>query len=115
MKYRRLDANGDYVFGASGEFYADSPDAVAQAILTRLLLATGEWFLNVDEGTPYSTAVLGYGTQGTRDIAIKDRIINTPGVVELVYYLSSVGADRRMTVSCRVTTLYGVTSFTATL
>ena len=55
MRNRAMDANGDYQFGRSGLFLVDSPAGVAQAIKTKLLLAAGEWFLDADEGTPYST------------------------------------------------------------
>ena len=58
MKYRKLDANGDYLFGGSGEFFVDSPDAVRQAIQTRLLLLTREWFLDAQEGTPYDPDIV---------------------------------------------------------
>lgn len=115
MRYRQLDANGDYVFGGSGEFLVDSPECVAQAIRTRLLLATGEWFLDVTEGTAYAEQVLGYGTQGSRDNAIKSRIIDTPGVEELLSYASSMSADRRFTVTAVVRTLYGDTTVTITV
>ena len=110
MKYRAQDPAGDYQFGRSNIFLVDSPAAVAQAIKTKLLLATGEWFLDSDEGTPYSTQVLGYGTQDTRDLAIRDRILSVPGVTEIVSYTSSVSADRRFTVAAVVSTKYGTSS-----
>lgn len=107
MRYRILSATGDYVFGRSGEFLVNSPQSVAQAIMTRLKLMTGEWFLDTSEGTPYDTQILGYGTQGTRDVAIQTRILDTPGVESIEEYTSSVDADRRMTVTARVQTIYG--------
>lgn len=112
MRYRALDPNGDYQFGRAGIFLTDSPEAVAQAIKTKLLLSSGEWFLDADEGTPYDTQILGYGTQDTRDLAIRERILNTTGVTEIVSYSSSVSADRRFSVTATVSTRYGVTSLT---
>lgn len=112
MKYRALTSDGDYQFGRSGIFLTDNAGAVAQAIKTRLMLWTGEWFLDNREGTPYNEAILGYGTQGTRDAAIKSRILTTPGVRALTKYASSVTADRKMTVSATVETVYGTSSFT---
>jgi hypothetical protein len=114
MRYRKLSPTGDYLLGQAGQFLVDSPEVVAQAIQTRLLLSTGEWFLDLTEGTPYSTEILGTGTQGSRDQAIKERILDTPGVVELVSYSSAV-EDRRFSVSARVSTIYGPTTINVNL
>ena len=39
MKYRKLTENGDYAFGRGGaDMHADTPEAVGQAVLTRLRL-----------------------------------------------------------------------------
>jgi len=106
MKYRTLSATGDYVFGRLNSFLTDSPEAVAQAIKTRLGLWTKEWFLDSSEGTDFMDKVLGYGTQGTRDAEIKGRILGTPGVTEILQYSSSVSA-RSFIVSALVQTQYG--------
>ncbi|WP_302540571.1 hypothetical protein [Bilophila wadsworthia] len=42
MKYRKLTENGDYAFGRGGaDMHADTPEAVGQAVLTRLRLFAG--------------------------------------------------------------------------
>lgn len=108
MRYRKLDADGDYVFGSDqADFYINSPDAVAQAVQTRLLLMTGEWFLDTTEGTPYSTDILGNNTKPLYDTAIRNRILGTQGVTKIVSYTSSVSADRELTVNAIINTLYG--------
>lgn len=112
MLYRALSPSGDHQFGRSGLFLKDSPQAVLQAIYTRLKLWTGEWFLDQREGTPYLGDILGHGTQDTRDVAIKERILGTPGVVEIVKYESSVDSFRKMTVAATVQTLYGTSTIT---
>jgi len=62
MKYRRLDVNGDMSFGAGvSNFLINSPEAVAQAVMTRLKLFQGEWFIDTEIGVPYNTKVLGFG------------------------------------------------------
>ena len=111
MRYRALSASGDYQFGRAGIFLTDTPEAVAQAILTRFKLWAGEWFLDTTEGTPYETQILGYGTQGNRDAVIRQRILETPGVQEIVDYQSSV-TGRSMSVAARVSTIYGTTNVT---
>lgn len=115
MRYRAMSATGDYQFGRTGIFFVDSPEAVVQAIKTRLGLWTGEWFLDSDEGTPYIGQILGHGTQATRDVAIKTRLLETPGVLSLLKYSSSVTADRRMVVAAEVETQFGATQVSLVL
>lgn len=112
MKYRAEAAEtGDYQFGVSGVFLTDTPAAVAQAIKTRLLLIAGEWFPDLDEGVDYSQ-IQGHGTEGTRDLVIRQAILDTPGVTELVSYQSNLTAERKFTVTATVLTQYGDTQIT---
>ncbi len=47
MRYRAWDANGDYTFGqGSKNFLVNSPQCVAQAVVSRLRLQLGEWFID---------------------------------------------------------------------
>lgn len=112
MKYRALDASGDYQLGRAGIHHVDSPEGVRQAIETRLKLMEGEWFLDLTEGTPYDSAILGVRTDNTRDLAVKMRILDTPGVLDILSYYSDVSADRVFTVSVTVATVYGSVSLT---
>lgn len=117
MRYRKLDANGDYSFGGQqADFYRDTPEAVAQAVQTRLLLLRGEWFLDITEGMPWSTEVLGKFTNGTYDSAIRQRILGTQGVTELTAYSSTLdGQKRALTVAATINTIYGSTPVQATI
>lgn len=111
MRYRALDINGDYTFGqGSSEFLVNSPAAVAQAVRTRLLLATEEWFLDQAEGTPYSTGILGTGTQPIYDQIIQERILNTVGVQAIVDYASVLNSSRELIVAATISTVYGETT-----
>lgn len=114
MRYRTLDANGDYTFGQAGQnFYVDSPAAVAQAIQTRLKLIQGEWFLDQTVGTPYNTQILGAGTESTRDLAVQTVILETQGVNEILDYASYLNpSTRQFTVAATVDTIYGQTTIT---
>lgn len=108
MRYRKLDANGDYVIGTGSDFYVDQPEAVAQAVLTRLSLWTGDWFLDSTEGTPYRGDVMGKYNQISHDAAIKQRILQTPGVDSILSYSSSFdGNTRALSVSATIDTIYG--------
>lgn len=110
MRYRALDVDGDYSFGqGQAEFLVDIPETVGQAVKTRLALWTGEWFLDLVEGTPYATQVLGENTKGTYDQAIQERIIETPGVTQITEYVS-VLQGRALFVATTILTLYGETA-----
>lgn len=109
MRYRKLDAGGDMVFGFGQQcFLIDSAEAVAQLISTRLKLATGEWFLDLSEGTPFSTQILGRVPQSIADAAIKARVLGTQGVTGILSFQSSL-ADRRYSATMSVATAFGTT------
>jgi hypothetical protein len=113
MRYRARAPDGDFQFGRANLYLIDTPEAVAAAVYTRLALQTGEWFLDLREGTPYAEQILGYGTQGTRDQALQQRILDTPGVRSILDYQSSL-VDRRMVVACTIDTDYGTANLTIT-
>ncbi|ABS68878.1 hypothetical protein Xaut_3650 [Xanthobacter versatilis] len=112
MRYRKLDVNGDMMFGrGQADFYRDVPEAPAQAVKTRLFLRLGEWFLDTSDGTPWNTEILGAHTQNTRDAALRERIEGTTGVSSLDAYSSSYNSDTRsLSVSATITTSYGVST-----
>lgn len=111
MRYRVLDGNSDYTFGQnSANFYVNEPAAVGQAVLTRLRLMAGEWFLDQTAGTPYKQ-ILGKGTDATRDLAIQQVIIETQGVTGISSYASSLNpTTRKFSVVAIVDTIYGPTT-----
>lgn len=114
MRYRPLSATGDYTIGIP--FLVNSPQAVAQAVLTRLKLWLGEWFLDTSDGTPYMTDVLGERAGKTPDAAIKRRILGTEGVTQIISYLSAYdGNTRTLTVTTTVQTLYSTTPVTVSV
>lgn len=111
MRYRKLTPDGDYSFGAGQlDFYRDVPEAVGQAVMTRLLLWLGEWFLNTDEGTPYMLGILGKHSKEVADVTIQDRVQATQGLVDIEEYESILGAENRaLTVGMTINTIYGPT------
>lgn len=111
MRYRKLDASGDMVLGGGqAAFYRDQPEAVAQAVRTRLAMRLGEWFLDTSAGTPWNTKVLGKFTAATRDATVRSRILGTTGVVSIDAYSSTFDPDRRaFAAAATISTAYGKT------
>jgi hypothetical protein len=111
MRYRALSPTGDYTFGQGpSEMLVDSPDAVAQAVQTRLQLWEGEWFLDLTEGTPYESKILGTNRQDTHDQAVQERILGTQGAASIAEYASVTDSDRNLTINATVNTVYGATT-----
>lgn len=117
MLYRKLDKDGDFSLGhGMADYFANEALGVAQAVKTRLGLLSGEWFLDLQEGTPYATHVFGKQTQETYDPILRRRILQTEGVRELLSYESSWnGETRKLTVTCEINTVYGKASVAAAL
>jgi hypothetical protein len=104
MKVRQLDSNNDYQIGL---FLKDTPETVAQAVISRLSLWQGEWFLDTTEGTPYLQSIVGFSTN--YDIDIQERILNTKGVRGLLNYTSEI-TNRVLNVTFTLDTIYGISS-----
>lgn len=117
MRYRALDANGDMRFGSGpSEFLINSPACVGQAVMTRLLLVEGEWFLDTTEGTPWATQILGKNTAASYDPALQARVLETQGVVNIETYASQLDpTTRELSVQMLLNTLYGQTPVATTL
>ncbi|GAA5631062.1 hypothetical protein Acal02_01681 [Acinetobacter calcoaceticus] len=109
MRYRKLSSDGDYVFGSGkNDFLVNTPEAVAQAILTRLKLLLGEWFADTADGTGWSQSIVGKHSKNLYELTLRQRVLETPGVVNIMDFQSSLDPDtRRLTVSMAVNTLYG--------
>lgn len=110
MRTRKLDPDtGDVVYGQGFQSYeVNNPEAVAIAIECRLQLFTDEWFLNLGDGTPWDTAVLGKYTEATRGPVLRARILETPGVSSLDSFSTST-VGRAFQYLGLVTTIYGDT------
>lgn len=117
MRVRKLTDSDDMTFGRSqNNFWFNVPDGVAQVVLSRLEMYTGDWFLDLDDGTPWRTQVLGKYTGSTRDAAVQARILGTPGVQGITAFSSQVNRDtRQYTVQATVETIYGTATLDLTL
>ena len=62
MRVRAMSLTGDFTFGqGSANFLVNTPEAVAQLAQTRLGLWTGQSFVDLTAGMPWSTEVLRKG------------------------------------------------------
>jgi len=111
MRYRKLSPTGDYTFGnGQADFYKDQVEAVIQSVKTRLLLWLGEFFLDVEEGTPYLQGVIGKHDLLTRENVIRKRILDTEDVTGITNFTSIIDPDsRKLSISVSVSTIYGNT------
>lgn len=117
MRVRKMSSTGDYVFGGGqAAFYRDQVEGVAQCVKTRLALWKGEWFLDTTEGMDWKSKVFGKYTSAVRDMAIRKRILGTPGVKSITSYQSSYDPDARsFSVQVRIDTKYGQTTVTGSI
>ena len=118
MRYRALSATGDFTFGqSSANFLVDSPACVAQAVLTRLNLWIGQWYLDNTVGMPWLTEVIGINTGPFYDTTIQQYILATQGVSQIQGYSSSLNrATRSLAINItNLVTIYGSTAFSAVI
>ncbi|MCR9028321.1 hypothetical protein NXA99_07210 [Citrobacter amalonaticus] len=73
--------DGDIV--TSGEHFVHGKTATQQAIIRRLRLFLGEYFLDGTDGTPWFLRILGKNNPDVAEANIKERIINTKDVISL--------------------------------
>lgn len=111
MRYRRLSTSGDMVFGHSAnDFLTNTPQAVAQAVMTSLKLWLGEWYLNTNDGTQWLEGILGRHSKDTADATLVARISSVQGVVSVENFSSQVNTTtRKYSVSGLLNTVYGPT------
>jgi hypothetical protein len=116
MNIRRLDAQNDYVMGRPNGRLRDAA-AVAQLVVTNLLLAWGEWFLDPTSGVSWydledgNQAILGgHADQAFAENEIKRVILSTTGVAQLLSFSLVLDHEtRRATVAADVVTVYSET------
>jgi hypothetical protein len=106
MRYRPLDANGDYTIGQP--WLVNSPACVAQAVSTRIKLWLGEWYVDTSDCTPWLQGIIGKNYTNPNAL-IQQRIVYTPGVKTILTYSSTfTGSTRNFTISALIDTIYSV-------
>lgn len=109
MTVRLIDPEtGDIV--TRGVQFTTGQTEIAQTIATRLKLFKGEYFRDITDGTPWFQSILGKGgTFAQRDAYIKNRVIQTEGVAQLVQYDADFDQNSRAyPINMQVLTDYGI-------
>jgi len=112
MRYRKLSPDGDYMFGnGEADFLVNSPETVAQAVDTYLRLWLGEWYLNVNDGTPWLEGVMGYNSKDEADATLIQTILGIQGVQNLSNWSSTFDPVKRKytSITAVLDTIYGRT------
>ena len=108
MRYRRLDNDGDYAFGAGGADMLIDLEACAQSIRTRMWLLFGEWWEDLIDGLPLFQKILAQRDINIASEAIRNRILSTPHVRDIIYFSADWDNEQRhLLISCVVDTDYG--------
>jgi hypothetical protein len=118
VRYRALSATSDYTFGqGNANFLQNSPATVAQLVLTRLSLFTGQWYLDLTVGMPWLEDVIGKNTGPIYDLQIQQYILATQGVSQIQGYSSSLNrTTRKLSVNIKnLVTIFGPTVFNAVI
>lgn len=114
MRVRRLDENGDIV--TRGQMFAFDQNCIAQTICTRLRLFLGEYFRDINDGTPWYQEILGKPENlNAVEAILRNRIVRTEGVIRLLTFDMDFQIDTRvLSVSGSVLTQYGEEEFEVT-
>ena len=112
MKYRKLDKNGDYVFGNNSYDYIEKDEAIAQAIKTKLYLFYGEWWEDISLGLPMFQSILGQVSNSNLRQSVILLCAEQINLVEGVVSVDSISVDisaRKLGLTIDVTTENGTT------
>lgn len=112
MKYRKLDENGDYVFGNNSYDYIEKDEAIAQAIKTKLYLFYGEWWEDISLGLPMFQSILGQVSNNNLRQTVILLCAEQISLVEGVISVDSISVDisaRKLGLTIDVTTENGTT------
>lgn len=108
MIYRKLDDNGDYVFGGNKNSYTSGAAAVEQAVATRLRQMIYEWWEDLEDGIPVWQQILGNRDKDKAKKIIQERIGRTKHVKSILSFTADWDNDKRiLTIQAVVDTEFG--------
>ena len=108
---RALDSNNDLIIEKGQLKLVEDAAETIQHVRSRLLFYLGEWFLDLQAGTPYFQEIFTKPANlANIESILKSRILNTPGVSRLLEFTMDYegSSNRRLTVSFSAETIYGI-------
>ena len=107
----KIDSTNDIVIENNNIPTVTGREEIAQVLRQELRVFLGEWFLDTREGIDYYGDVLKKAPDpGQVDALFKNKILSSPGVIELIEFnLDLVG--RRLELSFSARTTEGIITF----
>lgn len=105
MKFRGLDAQGDWTFGNGQQDYLTDQDAIAADVKTALQIFQGEVFWAVDAGVDW------WNLLGSRDqvgvlLQTRQIIASRDGITRIKNVTAALNAQRRLSLTYSVDTVF---------
>lgn len=110
-RVRDTDGYGDMLFvNGTTPITNEFVDAVAQQVFIMLRTFESEWYLNDVTGVPYLTRILGFKVEkSTVDRILQQKILQEPGVADILEFTSSLSGNRVYEASMKIRTTGGDT------
>lgn len=110
-RVRDTDGYGDMLFvNGTTPITDEFVDATAQRVFIMLRTFESEWYLNDVTGVPYLTRILGFKVEkSTVDRILQQKILQEPGVADILEFTSSLSGNRVYEASMKIRTTGGDT------
>ena len=110
MKTFALDENNNLILSRGNLLFINNADTVVQRVKNRLLFFQGEWFLDLNEGTPWYQEIFVKPINLNRITSVlKQRILETEGVNRITLFdISEYEPNsRKLSINFEAETIYG--------
>ena len=115
MSSIKINSSNDIEIINNDLFLIEGRDEIAQVLRQELRFFLGEWFLNTDGGIPYLQEILKKNPNAsTIDAIFKNKILESPGVIELTEYELTL-EKRKLTLVFKARTEEGIITFNEVL
>lgn len=106
-----IDSTNDVIIENNDLKLITGVEEVAQILRQELRVFLGEWFLDTREGIPYFEEILKKNPNPiTVDSIFKNKILNSPGVIELQSFLLEING-RELSLKFTALTEFGILLF----